>query len=98
MTTYYDYMLKFASEQECNEMLFTEMDGPEGPYKVPNYTAVDVIGIIYEPTGNMIDTDEGPVPEMAPVDGWHANVRNIEEAPELDPYLVYPQSPVRVWA
>jgi hypothetical protein len=35
---------------------------------------------------------------MAPVEGWHVNVRHKEEAPELDAYRIFPQSPVRGWA
>jgi hypothetical protein len=70
----------------------------EGYNKVPKYQAIDVIGTIYKPTGEMITADEGEVPEMATVEGWHVNVRHKEEAPELDAYRIFPQSPVRGWA
>lgn len=95
---FYDYMLKFNSESECNQILFTEQTIQEQTLMVPKYTAVDVIGTIYEPTGNMITNEYGDVPEMTPVSGWHANVRHVNEAPELASYQVFPATPVRVWA
>jgi hypothetical protein len=73
-------------------------DAPPQEILVPKYAAVDIIGTIYKPTGEMIQTDEGEVPEMAPLDGWHVNVRHTAEAPELDAYKVAPKSPVRGWA
>lgn len=88
---YYDYMLKFVSEQECNQTLFNETTYDEQTVLVPKYTAVDVIGVIYE---NQEDPDLPPIP----YDGWHANVRNTEEASELEAFRVYPSQPVRVWA
>ena len=91
---YTDYFLRFADEAEANGVLF-EGDGEERRAK---YTAIDVIGTIYKPTGNMIDTDEGEAPEMAPIDGWHVNVRHMGEALELAPFQVYPATPVRMWA
>ena len=87
---YTDYFLRFADEAEATAVLF---DG-----ETPRYAAIDVIGTIYKPTGEMIDTDEGEAPEMAPVDGWHVNVRHTAEAPELAAFQVTPQSPVRGWA
>jgi len=87
---YTDYFLRFADEAEANGVLF------EG--ETPRYTAIDVIGTIYKPTGNMLTTDEGPVDEMAPIPGWHVNVRHMGEAAELAAYAVTPHSPVRGWA
>jgi hypothetical protein len=46
----------------------------------------------------MIQTDEGEVPEMAPLDGWHVNVRHTDEVPQLAPYQVFPVTPTRMWA
>jgi hypothetical protein len=99
---YTDYCLKFADKAEADSVLFTEQTNVQGDVvetiKVPKYAAVDVIGTIYKPTGNVLKTPEGPVDEMAPLEGWHANVRHTAEAPELDPYRVTPQNPVRGWA
>lgn len=99
---YHDIFLKFADQAEADSVLFTEQtnvqDDVVETVKVPRYAAVDVIGTIYKPTGNMLTTDEGEAPEMAPIDGWHANVRHTAEAPELDAYKVEVATPVRMWA
>lgn len=84
-----DYTLKFADEAEATGVLFDD--------ERPKYDAVDVIGVIYKPTGKMIKTDDGEVPAMAPIAGWHVNVRHREEAPELDAYKVEVKTPERVW-
>lgn len=91
---YNDFHLRFADEAEANGVLF-EGDGEERRAK---YTAIDVIGTIYKPTGKVLTTDEGPVDEMAPIPGWHVNVRHMGEALELAPFQVYPATPVRMWA
>ena len=99
---YHDMFLKFADQAEADSVLFDEQTNVQGDVvetvKVPKYAAIDIIGTIYKPTGEMITTDEGEVPEMAPVDGWHVNVRHTAEAPELAAFQVFPQSPVRGWA
>jgi hypothetical protein len=105
---YIDYYLKFDSEAEAKAVLYriegaVEADPENGVeaqegYEVANYDAIDLIGTIYKPTGKMLQSDEGEVPEMAPLDGYHANVRVLKEAPELEAYRVHPVTPVRVWA
>ena len=104
---YIDYCLKFDSEAEAKAVLYriegaVEADPENGVeaqegYEVANYDAIDLIGTIYKPTGKMIDSDEGSYPEMAPVNGYHANVRVLNEAPELEAYRVFPVTPHRVW-
>ena len=66
--------------------------------------AIDVVGVIQEPTGTMLTDDEGnEYPEMAPVDGWHVSVRLVGDAKRetveaLDAsHGVTPNSPSRVW-
>jgi hypothetical protein len=105
MTMYTDYFLKFNDEAEANAALFTEQtnvqDDVVETVLVPKYAAVDVVGTIYKPTGNVLPAEDESgeaVPEMAPIDGWHVNVRHTEPAPELDAYKVAPKSPVRGWA
>ncbi|MFO0202365.1 MAG: hypothetical protein ACK528_04460 [Alphaproteobacteria bacterium] len=99
---YHDTFLKFADEAEANAALFTEQTNVQGDVVetvlVPKYAAVDVVGVIYAPTGKTLKTPEGPVPEMAPIDGWHVNVRHTDEAPELEAFRVFPQTPSRMWA
>ena len=65
--------------------------------------ALDVIGTIYRPTGKMLDTDMGEVPETAPLPGYHANLRVIN-ASNFDANMIAniaietPNSPARAWA
>ena len=66
--------------------------------------AIDVVGTIYEPTGETLTDDEGVAyPETAPVDGWHINIRLVTDAMRetveaLDAsHGVTPNSPSRVW-
>lgn len=60
-----------------------------------NYN-IDVIGLIFEPTGNMIsDGEGGEYPEQAPIVGWHVNTSEPVEAWEQ--YRVTPTAPRRVY-
>jgi len=93
---YIDYYLKFDSEADARAVLY-RVEGEEGN-EVPKYLAIDLIGTVYKPTGKMLQSDEGEFPEMAPVPGYHANVRVVDAAPELEAYQVFPQNPVRGWA
>ncbi len=86
----YDYHLKFADEAEALSVLF---DG-----ETPKFRNIDVIGVIYEHTGKTLNTEEGYIPETVPMDGWHVNVRHPEEVEEFAPYIVTPETPIRVWA
>lgn len=99
---YYDLNLKFKDAAEANAMLFDEQtqvqDDVVEIYKAPKYAAVDAIGTIYAPTGKTLKTEDGDAPEMAPIDGWHVNVRHTAEMPELQAWAVTPKTPVRVWA
>jgi len=102
---YTDYFLKFNDEAEANAALFTEQtnvqDDVVETVLVPKYAAVDVVGAIYKPTGNVLPAEDesgDAVDEMAPLDGWHVNVRHTEEAPELDAYKVEVKTPSRMWA
>ena len=77
------------------------------PYLVQNTAdyAMDIVGVIHKPTGNMLTDAEGnEYPEMAPLDGWHINIRLIgdkmrEAVEAVDAqYGVTPETPARVWA
>ena len=67
--------------------------------------AIDVVGTIYEPTGETLTDDEGVAyPEMAPIpNAWHVNIRLVGDAMRetveaLDTsHGVTPNSPSRVW-
>lgn len=95
---YFDYYLKFDSEEQAKDLLYTTKTDGELEYLQSKYLAIDTIGIIYKPTGVMLSNEFGEFPEMAPIPGWHVNVRNDIAVPELEQYSVYPDSPYRVWA
>jgi hypothetical protein len=102
---YTDFFLRFSDEAEANAALFTEQtnvqDDVVETVLVPKYAAVDIVGVIYKPTGKVLPAPDGSgeaVDEMAPIDGWHVNVRHTEEAPELDAYKVEVKTPARMWA
>ena len=65
--------------------------------------AIDVVGTIHKPTGNMLtDEDGNEYPEMAEQPGWHVNIRlmNDNVLPQveaLSTYVVEPTTPARVW-
>jgi hypothetical protein len=67
--------------------------------------AIDIVGVIYRPTGETLTDDEGnEYAETAPLDGWHVNIRllndTMREAVEAiaADYGVLPNTPARVWA
>jgi hypothetical protein len=82
---YGDLYLRFDDEAQALEIL----EGYEG--------SVDMIGIIYKPTGNMITNGEGSYPELSPIPGWHCNIRGSMPA-SLEPFTVVVNTPSRVWA
>ena len=66
--------------------------------------AIDVVGTLQEPTGTMLTDEEGnEYPEMAPMTGWHINIRLVGDAVRetveaLDEtHGVNPETPMRVW-
>lgn len=76
------------------------------PYLVPFTSdyAIDAVGVINKPTGNTLTDAEGnKYPEMAPIDGWHINIRLVgdamrSEVEALDAqYGAEPATPERVW-
>jgi len=94
---YTDFYLRFDTPADADAVLFDEQTNVEGDtvetVKKVKYAAVDVVGVIYEPTGSVVDDE----PVMAAVDGWHVNVRHNAEAPELEAYRVFPDTPQRMW-
>ena len=82
--------------------------GKGDPYFVPNTPdyAIDLVGTIKKPTGNMlVDQASGiEYPEMAPLDGYHINIRlngdnRRADVEALSDYFVDPEptTPSRVW-
>mgnify|MGYP000553614794 CR=1 FL=1 len=64
--------------------------------------AIDVVGIIYKPTGVMLEGADGLYyPEQAPIPGWHVNVRILSGDPlpeSFTQYEVFPSTPAREFA
>ena len=91
-TTY----LKFPTEAEALTAL--EQYRHEDRWITASHThALDVVGTIYQPTGNIIQGEYGEYPEMAPIPGFHVNF--IGEVPEAAlPFAITPENPVRVFA
>ena len=82
-----DYTLKFPDEATATTVL--------EPLQATH--AIDVIGTISKPTGQTLAAEEGPQPVLAPVPGWHVNVRG-PEVEALDQYHIEAATPERVWA
>jgi len=99
-------------DAETGEKLFDEetgepiMENDGDAYLVTGSAdhAFDIVGLIHKATGNMLTDDEGfEYPEMAPVPGWHINLRirgdyMRAEAEAIDAeYGVEPTTPHRTW-
>lgn len=91
MTCFY----KFADEAEFLTAAAEFIVDGELPAYIGS-AAVDVVGVIQKPTGETVDTDDGPMPAFAPVDGWHVNT--TAPIPEWDEYTAVPTNPTRVFA
>jgi hypothetical protein len=97
-----DLYLKFTDEAAATAVLYTQEPtawDEEGNVTASEprqaYANISTIGIIYKPTG---ETDAEGNPVMAALDGWHVNVRVVDEDPTpLEQYAVTPAVPVRVW-
>lgn len=62
-------------------------------------TALDIIGSIYKETGNMLTDENGmEYPEMAAIDGFHANMIATTEADLSAITVASPATPYRKWA
>jgi hypothetical protein len=100
---YTDLYLKFTSESQANEYLYTQVptewdeDGePIAWYSQPNFANIDVIGVITE--GGEWDEDGNVITEPVALEGWHVNVRLVgEDGSALEPFMVEPEHPRRIW-
>ena len=99
---YYQPVITSVDEETGEPVM--ENDGD--PYLVmhSHNHSFDIVGLIHEPTGNMLTDDEGnEYPEMAPIDGWHVNLRIRgdylrDEAEAIDTdFGVEPATPHRTW-
>ena len=104
-----DKYLSFTDEAAAKAVLYRiegaiEADAEMGTeavegYEVANYANIDTIGVIHKPTGATETVDGMAVPVMAPIAGWHVNVRLMpdEDGSALESFEVFPVTPMRVW-
>ena len=97
-----DLYLKAGSKSAMTLALKTAgfiQDPDSGALYHPD-AALDVIGTIYQPTGETSLVDGQEVPVTATVSGYHVNVRTTSDelATALDAQRTYPVTPVRVWS
>jgi hypothetical protein len=91
-------------DPETGEEIVTNVGDPYFVQNSPDY-AIDLVGIIHKPTGNILTDAEGiEYPEMAPLDGYHINIRlngdnRREDVEALSGYFVDPEplTPSRIW-
>ena len=103
-----DFYYAFTDEAEADTALQPFYHQPEegDAYLVKHSKdhSIDIVGLIHEPTGNMLTDEEGnEYPEIAPINGWHVNLRirgdyMRTEAETIDTnHGVSPTTPYRVW-
>lgn len=98
-----DYFLHSATREQIDQalrnagLLFYESDEPV----VLDNVAIDYVGVVDRPTGRLLLDSEGEeYPEMAPVEGYHVNLRAAltEEQKALLPIIPEPDNPQRIFA
>ena len=102
MTQFIDLNLRAADKAAMTTALKAAgfiQDAESGALYHPD-AALDVIGTIYQPTAEVTLVDGQEVPTMAPVSGYHVNVRTTSEtlAGALEGLRLHPATPVRAWA
>ena len=104
---YTDLYLKFESESQAQEILYTQhaaqLDDAGNiiteAHTTQNFQNTDIIGEIYNSDGVYDEAGEVvQAPTLIP--GWHVNVRLTpdESSETLEPFRVSPTTPRRVWA
>jgi hypothetical protein len=101
-----DFYLKTNDLHELWDLLLAQdlaetVTDPEGGTQyIAKGIALDIIGTIFKPTGNMITSGELTFPEQLPVEGFHANIRGdlTSEQQAALPLISAPATPYRVWA
>ena len=95
--------LKFDSEAQFKTAFAEHMIKTEDGETLPPYigdSAVDVVGVIHKPTGNMLTDAEGnQYPEQALVAGWHVNLSGNAVPEGLKAFeIAAPATPSRIFA
>lgn len=85
------HFLKFEDESQAREVMATYIH--EHNWQTASHShALDPIGVIYKPTGEVIDDH----PIYAPLDGYHVNF--VGDVSAFSQYEVFPETPSRVFA
>ena len=103
-----DFYFSFADEATAATALqpfYQQLEEGDAYLVMNSYNhSFDIVGLIHEPTGNILTDDEGiEYPEMAPISGWNVNLRirgdyMRTEAETIDTnHGVSPTTPYRVW-
>lgn len=88
--------LRFTSEAMARAAFAGHLQEGEWPAYI-DQTAIDIVGIIYRPTGAVQQSEDGEAPVLEPLPGWHINLS--ERVPELQQYEIEPPStPSRIFA
>lgn len=99
-----DFYLKLDNEAAMSTVL-SDFYNEDNEF-VPNTSdyAIDVVGVLHEPTGSILTTSEGlEYYNMQAIPGWHVNIRllndTVRETVESLNTLhgVSPESPKRIW-
>jgi hypothetical protein len=99
-----DYHLKLTDSASMATVL-SDFYNEEGELVLDTADyAIDIVGIIHEPTGVILTDAEGiDYPEMQAITGWHVNIRlpndNMSTIVDsiYETYGVTPETPSRVW-
>lgn len=88
---------------KLHNMTTIDENGDDILVRFNNTYAIDVIGVLYKESGKMLTSSEGfEYPEFTPLDGWHVNVRIIDETKSIPddflPFEVFPVTPSRDFA
>jgi hypothetical protein len=78
-----DYYLKFANQAEAENVLsnlsfLTEIENEDKSVVLVStgLASIDFVGTIHRPTGKLLeDIDGNEYPELAPLEGYHVNLR-----------------------
>jgi len=85
MSGFYHQETQTTVDPETGEETTTDVGEPYLVMNTRDY-AIDIVGVIHKPTGNMLTDDDGnEYPEMAALDGWHVNIRIRGGIPNKDP-------------
>lgn len=95
-----DYFIKANNKDELDLLLEQCGYMMDGEYITASENhALIVLGQISRPVGE-IEIDGILEVQIEILDGYHANIRKLDDEPlcdELQPYLVVPQNPVNIW-